>query len=220
LLAITGTWGIGKTQAAQYYAASHPRTHNRPGAVRIQFDSTDCKPVAALEKIRDAMGANPGSHRRGNVMNAIGSALRQGDFLILEECQRLGEALDVICSLHDDFGVGIAMIGNPDLSAAVFGKRNTFGALASRACRFDFPATVPEDVEAWLAWHGMPEGLNGTQRNALVKAVTAQAIRPGRNGGLRAAADIMRIGESLFPGKIMTGELFSMLASQLKPSMQ
>ncbi|UCV08475.1 AAA family ATPase [Dechloromonas denitrificans] len=220
LLAITGTWGIGKTQAAQYYAASHPRTHTRPGAVRIQFDSTDCKPVAALEKIRDAMGANPGSHRRGNVMNAIGAALRPGDFLILEECQRLGEALDVICSLHDDFGVGIAMIGNPDLSAAVFGKKTTFGALASRACRFDFPATTPEDVEAWLAWHGLPEGLNGTQRNNLAKAVTAQAIRPGRNGGLRAAADIMRIAQSLFPGQTMTGELFTTLASQFKPSAQ
>ncbi|NJO55569.1 MAG: AAA family ATPase, partial [Rhodospirillales bacterium] len=135
LLAITGSWGIGKTQAAQYYAAKNPRTHTRPGAVRIQFDRTDCKPVAALEKIRDALNANPGSHRRGNVMKAIGKALRLGDFLILEECQRLGEALDVICSLHDDFDVGIAMIGNPELTTAVWGKRTAFGALASRANR-------------------------------------------------------------------------------------
>jgi len=220
LLAITGTWGIGKTEAAKYYAANHPRTHSRPGAVRIQFDSTDCKPVAALEKIRDGMGASPGSHRRGNVMNAIGAALRSGDFLILEECQRLGDALDVICSLHDDFGIGIAMIGNPDLSAAVFGKKTTFGALASRACRFDFPSTTPDDVEAWLAWHGMPEGFNGTQRNSLAKAVTAQAILPGRNGGLRAVADIMGIAKSLFPGQPMTGEFFATLAKQFKPSAQ
>lgn len=220
LLAITGTWGIGKTQAAQYYAASHPRTHSRPGAVRIQFDGTDCKPVAALEKIRDGLGANPGSHRRGNVMNALGAALRPGDFLILEECQRLGEALDVICSLHDDFGVGIAMIGNPDLSAAVFGKKSTFGALASRACRVDFPATTSDDVDAWLAWHGLPEGLNGMQRNSLAKAAIAIATRPGRNGGLRALADVMRMAQTFFPDQVLTGELFTQLANQFKPSAQ
>ncbi len=220
LIAVTGSWGIGKTQAAKYYAATHPRTYNRPGAVRIQFDRTDCKPVAALEKIRDGMGANPGSHRRGNTMNAIGAALRPGDFLILEECQRLGEALDVICSLHDDFGVGIAMIGNPDLSAAVWGKKSTFGALASRANRFDFPATTPDDVDAWLAWHGLPDGLNGQERAKFVRCAAAIATRPGQNGGLRALADVIRMAENLFGGQRLTGDLLSQLAAQMKPGLQ
>jgi DNA transposition AAA+ family ATPase len=220
LIAITGSWGIGKTQAAQYYAATHPRTYNRPGAVRIQFDRTDCKPVAALEKIRDSMGANPPSHRRGNTMNAIGAALRPGDFLILEECQRLGEALDVICSLHDDFGVGIAMIGNPDLSAAVWGKKSTFGALASRANRFDFPATTPDDVDAWLAWHGLPDGLNGQERAKLARSAAAIATRPGQNGGLRALADVIRMAENFFGGQQLTGELLTQLAASLKPGLQ
>lgn len=220
LLAITGSWGIGKTQAAQYYAASHPRTHQRPGAVRIQFDGTDCKPVAALEKIRDALNANPSSHQRGNVMKALGAALRPGDFLILEECQRLGDALDVICSLHDDFKVGIAMIGNPDLSAAVWGKKATFGALASRANRFDFPSTTPDDVDAWLAWHGLPEGLNSLERSRLARAAAAVATRPGRNGGLRALADIVRFQQTLYSGQTLTGDLFTQLAGMLKPSAQ
>jgi DNA transposition AAA+ family ATPase len=220
LLAITGTWGIGKTQAAQYYAASHPRTYNRPGAVRIQFDSTDCKPVAALEKIRDVIGANPGSHRRYKVMPIIGAALRPGDFLILEECQRLGEALDVICSLHDDFGIGIAMIGNPDLSAAVWGKKSTFGALANRAHRFDFPATTPDDVDAWLAWHGLPEGLNSTQRTHLAKSAAAIATRPGRNGGLRALADVIRMAQTLYSNQLLTGDLLTQLAGLMKPNVQ
>lgn len=220
LIAITGTWGIGKTQAAQYYAATHPRTYNRPGAVRIQFDRTDCKPVAALEKIRDGLGAHPGSHRRGNTMNAIGAALRPGDFLILEECQRLGEALDVICSLHDDFGVGIAMIGNPDLSAVVWGKKSTFGALASRANRFDFPASTPDDVDAWLAWHGLPDGLNGQERAKLARCAAAIATRPGQNGGLRALADVIRMAENFFGNQPLTGELLSQLAATLKPGPQ
>ena len=220
LIAITGSWGIGKTQAAKYYAATHPRTCNRPGAVRIQFDRTDCNPVAVLEKIRDGMGANPGSHRRGNIMKAIGAALRPGDFLILEECQRLGEALDVICSLHDDFGVGIAMIGNPDLSSIVWGKKSTFGALASRANRFDFPSTTPDDVDAWLAWHGLPDGLNGQERDKLARCAAAIATRPGQNGGLRALADVIRMAENLFGGQRLTGDLLSQLAAQMKPGLQ
>lgn len=220
LIAITGSWGIGKTQAAQYYAATHPRTYNCPGAVRIQFDRTDCRAVAALEKIRDGMGINPPSHRKGSTMNAIGAALRPGDFLILEECQRLGEALDVICSLHDDFGIGIAMIGNPDLSAAVWGKKTTFGALASRANRFDFPASTPEDVDAWLAWHGLPEGLNGQERAKLARCAGAIATRPGQNGGLRALADVIRLAETFYGNQPLTGDLLNQLAAQLKPSMQ
>lgn len=218
LIAVTGSWGIGKTQAAQYYAATHPRTYARPGAVRIQFDGTDCKPVAALEKIRDALSANPGSHRRGNVMNAIGTALRPGDFLILEECQRLGEALDIICSLHDEFSVGIAMVGNPDLSVAVWGKKETFGALASRANRFDFPCTTPDDVDAWLAWHGIPKQLNGQDRERLAKAAVAIAARPGRSGGLRALGDVFSLLERLYPGQPITGELLTSMASMLKPA--
>ena len=220
LIAITGSWGIGKTQAAQYYAATHPRTYNNPGAIRIQFDSTDNKPVSFLEKIRDALGALSNGHRRNNVMKAIGTALRRGDFLILEECQRLGEALDVICSLHDDFGIGIAMIGNPDLSAAVWGKKTTFGALASRANRFDFPATTPDDVDAWLAWHGLPEGLNGSERAHLAKIAAAIATSPGQNGGLRTLADVIRMAKTFYSSELLTGDLLNKLAARMKPSTQ
>ena len=217
LLAITGAWGIGKTQAAQYYAATHARTHTRPGAVRIQFNGTDCKPVAVLEKIRDALNAHPGSHQRGNVMKAIGRALRADDFLILEECQRLGEALDVICSLYDDFGVGIAMIGNPVLSEAIWGKRSSFGALASRANRYDFAATSPEDVDAWLAWHGLPEGLNATERARLVKTAIAIATQPGQNGGLRALADVFSMLQLFYADQRITGELLAEYTNSFKP---
>ncbi len=220
LLAITGAWGIGKTQAAQYYAATHARTHDRTGAVRIQFNGTDCKPVAVLEKIRDALNAHPGSHQRGNVMKAIGRALRADDFLILEECQRLGEALDVICSLYDDFGVGIAMIGNPVLSATIWGKRSTFGALASRANRYDFAATSPEDVDAWLAWHGLPTGLNATERTRFVKTAIAIATQPGQNGGLRALADVFSMYRVLYADQPLTGDLLAQLASHFKPTPQ
>lgn len=217
LLAVTGSWGIGKTQAAMYYAATHARSHKEPGAVRIQFNSTDNKPAAALSRIRDALSATGGAYRNGALMNSIGDALKPGDFLILEECQRLETALDIICSLHDDYGIGIAMIGNPELSGKVWGKRATFGALASRANRFDFPATTAEDVDAWLAWKGIPAGLAGPQRAAFVKACTAIATRPTQNGGLRALANVFSAAEGMYPGQLLTGEFLNQLANSLKP---
>jgi hypothetical protein len=220
LLAITGGWGIGKTEAAKYYCATHPRTHNRPGAVRVQFDATDNKPVAVLEKIRLALNANRGSHRRGNAMNSIRYSLRPGDQLFLDECQRLGDALDVICSLHDECQISIVMMGNPDLSSSVWGTRDTFGALASRANRFDFPATTPEDVDAWLDWHGLPEGLSSLERSRLAKAAVAIAARPGRYGGLRTLADVIRIKKDFYTNQPLTGGMLTQLADRLKPTAQ
>ena len=220
LLAITGGWGIGKTEAAKYYCATHPRTHNRPGAVRVQFDATDNRPVAVLEKILLALNAKRGSHRRGNAMNSIRYSLRPGDQLFLDECQRLGDALDVICSLHDECQISIVMMGNPDLSSSVWGTRDTFGALASRANRFDFPATTPEDVDAWLGWHGLPEGLSSLERSRLAKAAVAIAARPGRYGGLRTLADVIRIKKEFYANQLLTAGILTQLADRLKPSAQ
>lgn len=217
LLAVTGSWGIGKTQAAKYYAATHARSHKEPGAVRIQFDRTDNKPAAALSKIRDALNATGGAYRNGALMGSIGDALKPGDFLILDECQRLGDALDIVCSLHDDYGIGIAMIGNPELSTKIWGKRASFGALASRANRFDFAAVTAEDVDAFLAWSGIPTGLAGPQRAAFVKTCTTIATRPTQNGGLRALVDVFSAAKGMYPGQLLTGEFLSQLTNSLKP---
>lgn len=112
-LAITGAWGIGKSEAARYYCANHPRTHNAPGAVRIQFDEGDAKPSAALAKIALHLNAPSHAYRNGHLMNGVTAALRPGDQLILEECQLLGEALNVVASLHDAVDISIIVQGNP-----------------------------------------------------------------------------------------------------------
>jgi len=217
LLAVTGSWGIGKTEAAKYYAAKHARSHKEPGAVRIQFDRTDNKPAAALSKIRDALNATGGAYRNGALMGSIGDALKPGDFLILDECQRLGDALDIVCSLHDDYGIGIAMIGNPDLTTKIWGKRASFGALANRAWRFDFPASTQDDVDALLAWKGIPAGLAGPQRTTFVKACATIATRPTQNGGLRALTHAFGAAQGMYPGQLLTGEFLSQLTNSLKP---
>lgn len=217
-IAITGAWGIGKTEAARYYAATHPRTYNQPGAVRIQFDEADRTPSAALAKIAQHLGVLGGAHSNGKLMGAIEGGIRPGDMLLLEECQLLGDAINVIASIYDATGVAIVAQGNPELSGMVWGKGAKFPRLASRTNRYDFPATTPEDVEAWLAWRGAGEGMDVTQRKGLLAAACGIACKPEQNGGLRALADVFRIIEKMYGKKVDAGILTTM-ASQLKPSM-
>lgn len=217
-LAITGAWGIGKSEAARFYCANHPRTHNTPGAVRIQFDKTDAKPAAALAKIALHLNTSNHAYRNGSLMGGITSALRPGDQLILEECQLIGDALDVIADIRDAVDISIVMQGNPDLSGMVWGKSAKFARLASRANRYDFAATTEQDVDAWLAWRGAGNGLTPGERKKLTEAACRIACRPTQNGGLRALADVFRLGEKMYGAKVDAGFLRSM-ADQIKPDL-
>ena len=217
-LAITGAWGIGKSEAARFYCANHPRTHNKPGAVRIQFDEADAKPAAALAKIALHLNAPSHAYRNGNLMGGIITTLRPGDFLLLEECQLLGEALNVIASIRDAVDIGMVMQGNPDLTSMIWGKSSKFARLASRANRYDFAATTEEDVDAWLAWYGAGEGLTPGERKLLTEAACTIACRPTQNGGLRALADVFLIAKKLYNQKVDAGFL-KKLAGTLKPDL-
>lgn len=217
-LAITGAWGIGKSEAARFYCANHPRTHNKPGAVRIQFGEADAKPAAALAKIAQHLNANGHAYRNGSMMDVVVSALRPGDQLLLEECQLLGEALNVVASIHDAVDISIVVQGNPDLGSMVWGNSAKFARFASRANRYNFSATTEEDVDAWLAWRGAGEGLTPGERKKLTETACAIACRPTQNGGLRALADVFRIAEKMYGTKADAG-LLQALASQLKPDL-
>lgn len=218
LVGITGPVGFGKSFAALCYAADHPRTHKRPGAVRIQFNKTDNKPAAALAALLDGLHGGGGaiSYRNGEMYRAVGAKLRPGDFLILDECQRLGDAVDIVASLHDDFSIGIAMIGNPDFSKVIWGKDRTFDALGSRILRHEFTNTTGEDVEAWLSWKGCLEGLPIRERASLVKAAVSIGTRPGREGGLRTLNQVIDYAARAYNNQPMSGPLLSLLVKQFK----
>lgn len=219
LVAITGAVGIGKTFAARRYAEDHARSHKKPGAVRIQFNKTDNKPSAALAAILAGLhGESIGAYRNGNLYQAVGAKLRPGDFLILDECQRLGDAADIVASLHDDFGVAIAMLGNPDFSRAIWGKDRTFDALGSRILRHDFLNNTGEDVEAWLAWTGTLEGLPVKERADLVKTAVSIGTRPGGDGGLRTLDLVIEYYKKAYGNQPLSGPLLSLLVKQLKES--
>lgn len=217
LVGITGPVGFGKSFAGTCYAADNPRSHKRPGAVRIQFNKTDNKPSAALAAILAALhGEEVASYRNGSLYKAVGAKLRPGDFLIFDECQRLEAAVDIVASLHDDFGVGIAMIGNPDFSKAIWGNDRSFDALGSRILRHEFTNTTGEDVEAWLAWKGILDRLVIKDRAALVKAAVGIGTRPGREGGLRTLNQVIEYAATAYSGQPMNSGLLSLLAKQLK----
>jgi DNA transposition AAA+ family ATPase len=218
LIGITGAVGVGKSLAGARYAGDHPRTRKQAGAVRIQFNRTDSKPAAALAALLEGLhnGNSVGSYRNGDLYRAVGAMLRPGDFLILDECQRLGEALDLVASLYDDFGIGMALIGNPDFSRAVWGKDHTFDALGSRILRYDFTHSTAEDVETWLAWRVCLDRLPVQERKSLIKTAIDIGTRPGRGGGLRTLSQIFGQAIDVYGNQPLSGALIDVLHHQLK----
>jgi DNA transposition AAA+ family ATPase len=221
LIAITGSWGIGKSEAAKAYVQSCPRGHRKPGALRIEFTNSDKKPAAAYSKILGALHGEVGhAYRNGNLHDAIGAALNPGDCLIMDECNYLNEAMDVVRSIHDDFGVSIVMIGNPEFKATVWGKKSQFAALASRAMHFEFPNSTAEDIEAWLAWNGVLDGMRPSERAKFIDQAIIIGKRPGPNGGLRSLAHVIDIHANLYRSAPLDGALLTQIANQTKGGLQ
>lgn len=216
ILAITGTWGIGKSQVARYYAASHARRYNRPGAVYVPLNETENSPRQVLGKILHHLGIPGGKQSQRSMMQTALGIFRPGDHLILDECQKVQEALETISALHDEAGIGITMIGNPDFSSVVWGKDGAFNALASRAHRFDFPANSEQDVDAWLAWRGLPEGLDTRERTAFVKAAMSVGTNGRAWGGLRALSHVYNMAGTLYKGQRMTAETMLQMINTTK----
>lgn len=212
-VAITGDVGIGKSCAAIEYVRQHPRVHNKPGAVRVEFTRADRNDSSALFTILSALAgdveASRSAYRNGHLMSAVGKLLNRRDCLILDECNYLGAAADIVRDIHEKTGAAIVMMGNPELSSTIWGKKKQdFSALASRATHFDFPCTMEKDVEAYLDW----KGITGAKMR---KAAVAVAVRPGQSGGLRTLTKILGVLENYYPGVQLDADTFNELAAQI-----
>lgn len=192
LVAIVGGVGVGKSEAAKAYAKAHPRSRHHPGAARIEFKESHRTPSAALEKILHELEGDVGhAYRNSHMLDAIASACRPGDCLILDECNYLREASNIGRDLHS-LGIPVVMVGNPDFARAVYGKKSSFAALASRALRYEFNKTTEDDVDAWLAW----SGLFGLE---LRRVAVDIAVQSGDHGGLRSLALLVDECRESFP---------------------
>lgn len=220
IVSITGAWGIGKSQVARYYAATHPRRYNQPGAVYVSLNETENSPRQVIAKILHHIGIRGNKQSQRSLMQTLLGIFRPGDHLILDECHKIKEALEIISALHEEAGIGITAIGNPNFSSLVWGDSNAFAALASRSDRFDFPANTPEDVDAWLQWHGLPEDLDTRERAAFVDAAMKIGTNGQSNGGLRTLAHCFRLHETLYRGNRLTGKFLVGMVSQTKNNLR
>lgn len=205
LVALTGDVGIGKSAAARAYAAAHPKTTRAPGVVYVEFTELDTKPLAALQRIVKALPARPAEAPRQEhvLLDYVASCFVHGDLLILDECNHLagrkgseGHALGFVRDLFERGRAGLAMLGNPDLRARVWGEQQGFPALASRTMHFSLDHITEADVDIWMQW----KGLTG---KALRKACVKIAARPGQHGGLRALERLVETHLAVLPGHAM-----------------
>lgn len=162
IVSITGGVGVGKTTAARNYIKDNPRGYDRPGAFLVEFKEADKRMTSALERILDSMlGARFRKEKQSSslMLRVICSNIRQGDCMIMDECNRLvdgkSRTIEIARDIYDSTGIGIVMLGNPDFNSKVYGEDGDFDALASRAFRFDFPVTTAGDVDSWIQWKGL-----------------------------------------------------------------
>lgn len=209
LVAITGTYGLGKSFAARRYAMDNPRRPNEPGAVWFEFPPGTKGDSGVLDAVLSAL--DPYGTPSGSVnakLDRVLTLVKPGDFLIADECglpAEKGTGLRFMAYIHEQAGIPIAMIGNPSFHAAVWGKRTDYDALASRTRHTSLDGNSAEDVEAFMDWLK----LSGRRLKDAILTVVRQ---PGRDGGLRGAVTVLN--ELKARGMEVTDENFMSIAKQ------
>jgi len=170
-IAVTyGGAGLGKTTACKHYQSSSPNVWI------VTMTPSTAGVVTALEEICDKLGLSPGGGAR-KMSKAICRRVRDTNgLLVIDEAQHLSvSALDEIRSIHDDTGVGIALVGNDGVFARMAGGRNAqqLDRLYSRVGkRLSLRQSTEADIIAMIsAW-----GIDDTKCRATLIEI---ARRPG-----------------------------------------
>lgn len=150
MVVAAGVPGVGKTMTAKAYAAENTNVW------LATMDPTVVTPAQVLAEIGRSMRIDVGN--ANTLRDRLGERMEgaQG-LLIIDEAQHANpKALDMIRSLHDRYGVGIAFLGNYGLFAATSAPSKTHGFAqfyrrVMQRARFEGPATA--DVALMLdAW--------------------------------------------------------------------
>ena len=204
---IIGSYGMGKSFAAEVLVQERPRSRNQPGAVLVELRSEDNTVAKCIETILRRLRHD--THGDGGYAGLC-RVLRRGDLLILDEAQRLtkcgnGAMVEIVRDLWKDTGAGIALIGNPVMKKGGDGiiGNELYGAFLNRAEVHDFTkGTTQADVEAWMLW----KGLAG---KALADKLVCVAVKPSRGqfGGLRELEKLFGQVARHHPGEAVTAEM-------------
>ena len=123
-----GRVGIGKTMALAHHAATHPRV-----SVLVEAYPGAGAPVV-MRRLVEMLA--PGVRRRtvADMTAAVIDALRGSDrVLLVDEAETLtGQALLHLRRVSDVAGVGVVLIGTPELLTLVFDPDGKFGQITSR----------------------------------------------------------------------------------------
>lgn len=187
MVVIAGGAGVGKTTAARRYASENPNVW------LLTCEPSIGSTHAMLDYLCTALNvAERSSNKRAH---AVQKRLTSSEgLLIVDEAQHLTtQALDQLRSIHDQAGVGIALIGNEE----VYGRLDGGGRVAKFAqltSRIGMKATrvrpTAKDVDALLDAYGVA----GARERGLLRDV---ARRPG---ALRGMVKTLRLAHMLAAG--------------------
>ncbi|GIX17721.1 MAG: transposase [Rhodothalassiaceae bacterium] len=187
---IYGAAGVGKTMTARAYQARYPQ-------VWIATMSPATSGVAtALEEVCLALGLREPPQSAARMMREIVSRTRDtGGLLIIDEAQHLGHAaLDALRAIHDEAGIGLALMGNDLVYTRMTGGTRAawLDRLWSRiGRRLRIGGTTPSDIKALAsAW--------GLQDDAAHKRLARICRGPG---GLRSAVKCLRLAQLMADGR-------------------
>jgi DNA transposition AAA+ family ATPase len=185
---VSGGAGVGKTSAVEHYARSNPN-------VWVMVGEPACRsPNAMLARLAEVLGMGGSLRSRAVVQRLTGT----GGQLILDEAHHYPTpVLDQVRYIHDQAGIGIALLGNGGIYGRLEGAGRTerYAPLFRRVgMRLTLPRTTARDVAALLdAW-----GVEGRDERRLLGAVAGQ---PGALGGM---AQVLRMAHMLAEGSQVT----------------
>lgn len=184
---VAGGAGIGKTTAAERYAATNPNVW------LATMDPSTAGVHGMLAELAEVMGVVERVAMR--MPRAIGRKIAgSGGLIVIDEAQHLQPvALDMLRSLYDRHGVGVALIGNETVYARLEGegRKASFAQLFSRiGVRVTQARPRAEDVCALIAAWEVAE----PEQVRLLKAIAAKP------GGLRSLTKCLQLAGMLAAG--------------------
>jgi len=159
---IYGAPGVSKTTTALRYENDHWNS-DRQCAHYVNLLGVTT-PTSMLEMIAERVHppSCAGSYRNVVMMRALADRLREGDLIILDECQSLRpDALDSVRFFLDEAGVGLVLMGNELVFSTIAGKnrRAMFAQLHSRVgMKLHLPHATEADADAVLRSFGVSDG--------------------------------------------------------------
>jgi DNA transposition AAA+ family ATPase len=177
---IYGSAGAGKTRSIQHY-------HRTAPAVWVATMTPSSAGVAgSLAEIAEAIGLEASGSPRAMFKSLCKRLKETNGLVIIDEAQHLGvQALDQIRAIHDETGIGIALVGNEAVYARMTGGNRAayldrlYSRIGNRV-RIS-PATQADLQAVATAW-----GLSYAPLKDLLTDIA------GRGGAIRAVTKVLR----------------------------